>query len=346
VSSPENGASPSHPPAVRAAAIGGAAFAAWALAALVVGAAGGPEGAAGGDVIGVLLAFGWLVVAPAALALLPAAVRPTPPRRRLLLATAAVAVLPGLPDAVAAWAIGPWLVVTVAVSASAVASGRRPGRPAGAAPALLGRRRPAVRARNPERRGVHPRRDHRLGARRTSAQPTEAAGSAGHPRVRRPRPHRSPTMTVHFTAHMILPLPIEEAFALTLDIDAHLASMARSGERAVAGTTSGIMGPGESVTWKARHLGLPWTMTSTITEWERPTRFVDEQTRGPFAWFRHEHRFTPVEDGTAVVDDVTFAAPCGPLGRLAEAVILGRHLERLIAERNAYLVAEAGRRRS
>jgi ligand-binding SRPBCC domain-containing protein len=151
-------------------------------------------------------------------------------------------------------------------------------------------------------------------------------------------------MTVRFTARTTLPLPIEEAFALTLDIDAHLASMARSGERAVAGTTSGIIGPGESVTWKARHFGIPWTMTSTITEWRRPTRFVDEQTRGPFAWFRHEHRFTPVEGGTAVVDDVAFAAPCGPVGRLAEMLLLGRHLEGLIAERNRYLVAEAGRK--
>jgi ligand-binding SRPBCC domain-containing protein len=152
-------------------------------------------------------------------------------------------------------------------------------------------------------------------------------------------------VTVRFSARTLLPLPIEEAFTLTLDIDAHLASMARSGERAVAGVTTGVIGPGEAVTWKARHLGLPWTMTSGITEWERPTRFVDEQVRGPFAWFRHEHRFTPVDGGTAVVDDVAFAAPCGPLGRLAEAVILGRLLERLIAERNAYLVAEAGRRR-
>jgi ligand-binding SRPBCC domain-containing protein len=32
-------------------------------------------------------------------------------------------------------------------------------------------------------------------------------------------------------------------------------------------------------------------MTSRITEWSRPERFVDEQVRGPFAAFRHEHLF-------------------------------------------------------
>ena len=46
-------------------------------------------------------------------------------------------------------------------------------------------------------------------------------------------------------------------------------------------------GPGTSV--------ITWTMTSTITEWDRPRRFVDEQRKGPFKSFRHEHLFGAVE---------------------------------------------------
>jgi ligand-binding SRPBCC domain-containing protein len=117
--------------------------------------------------------------------------------------------------------------------------------------------------------------------------------------------------------------------------------MAASGERAVGGVTSGRIGLGEEVTWKARHFGVPFTMTSRITELDRPTAFVDEQVRGPFTRWRHEHRFEPTATGTRMTDDVTFAAPCGPIGLIAERLVLATYLRRLIDVRNAHLVATA-----
>jgi hypothetical protein len=78
-------------------------------------------------------------------------------------------------------------------------------------------------------------------------------------------------VTVEFEHLTTIAAPIEVVFDLSLDIDAHLASMADSGERAIGGTTSGLIGLGETVTWRARHFGIPFTMTSKVTEWERPT---------------------------------------------------------------------------
>ena len=148
-------------------------------------------------------------------------------------------------------------------------------------------------------------------------------------------------MTVTIRLVTDLPTSPDRAFALSLDIDAHLRSMAATGEQAVAGTTSGTIGLGESVTWRARHLGVVWRMTSRVTELEAPHRFVDEQVRGPFARFRHEHTFTAVPGGTRMVDEIVFRAPLGVLGRIAESLVLRRHLRRLIAERNRSLAAEA-----
>ena len=82
-------------------------------------------------------------------------------------------------------------------------------------------------------------------------------------------------------------------------------------------------------------------MTSVITEWERPRRFVDEQNAGPFKSFRHEHLFTPVQNGTRMIDRVEFVAPFGPIGRVAERVVLGRYLRHLIGVRNTFLIAAA-----
>src|SRR5947208_31425 len=85
--------------------------------------------------------------------------------------------------------------------------------------------------------------------------------------------------------------PIEKCFDLSVDIDVHQSSMAASGERAVSGVTGGLIGLGEEVTWRARHLGVWWRVTSRITAFDRPRSFVDEMTQGPFPRFRHEHRF-------------------------------------------------------
>ena len=147
-------------------------------------------------------------------------------------------------------------------------------------------------------------------------------------------------MSVAFRVVTELDAPPERAFALSLDIGAHERSMAASGEQAVDGTTSGTIRLGESVTWRARHFGIVWRMTSRITALEAPHRFVDEQVRGPFAHFHHLHRFEPSAHGTRMVDEIEFRAPLGPLGVLAERIALARYLPRLIAERNASLAAE------
>jgi ligand-binding SRPBCC domain-containing protein len=140
-----------------------------------------------------------------------------------------------------------------------------------------------------------------------------------------------------------MPVAPEIAFDLALSIDAHEASFRGSGERAIGGVTSGVIGMGEFVTWRARHFGKIWTMTSEITAWDRPRRFVDEQASGPFRSFRHEHVFTPIDGGTRVDDHVEYSAPFGVLGRLAEALVLTRYLRHLIDVRNTFLVAEATR---
>jgi hypothetical protein len=127
------------------------------------------------------------------------------------------------------------------------------------------------------------------------------------------------------------------AFDLALSVDAHTASMGGSNERAVGGVTSGLLGPADSVTWQARHFGLPFRMTSKITAWDRPRGFVDEQTKGPFAFWRHEHRFEALDAGvTRMVDSVDFGSPFGLLGRAVDVLMLTRYMRRLIEGRNEW----------
>jgi ligand-binding SRPBCC domain-containing protein len=135
--------------------------------------------------------------------------------------------------------------------------------------------------------------------------------------------------------------PIERVFDLARDIGLHERSMASTGERAIAGRLSGPIEQGETVTWRARHFGLWWTMTSRITEVHAPTTFADQQEAGPFAWFRHRHTFRAVPNGTVMTDDWEHASPFGPLGRLVDRLVLGRYMRGLLETRNAALKVEA-----
>ncbi|MHC8606270.1 SRPBCC family protein [Paenarthrobacter ureafaciens] len=148
-------------------------------------------------------------------------------------------------------------------------------------------------------------------------------------------------MPVAFVCRTRSTMPPADLFNLSRNIDAHVGSMTKSRERAIAGTTTGLISEGEHVTWQAWHLGVRFRMTSRITHMEAPASFTDQQVRGPFKYLRHTHEFRPDGSGTLMVDTVEFAAPFGALGRLVEKLVLARYMENLIRERNEFLVAQA-----
>ncbi len=144
-------------------------------------------------------------------------------------------------------------------------------------------------------------------------------------------------MAVYFECTTWSTLGRWELFDLARSIDVHKASMAASLEKAVDGVTTGHIGMGQEVTWRAWHFGLPLRMTNRITEFSSPDYFVDEQIKGPFRRFRHVHEFTDDAAGTRMVDRIEFEAPFGLMGRLVERLVLARYLQRLIEKRNRHL---------
>ncbi|PNI10454.1 cyclase [Arthrobacter sp. AFG7.2] len=149
-------------------------------------------------------------------------------------------------------------------------------------------------------------------------------------------------MTMSFVCRTESRLPQERLFDLARSVDAHVESQKGSGERAVAGVTSGLISEGQEVTWRARHFGLPLTMTSRITHLDFPRSFTDEQVRGPFRCFRHIHEFEATAGGCIMTDRVEFTAPFGFLGRIAGKLVLRPYLQRLITDRGRFLGSISG----
>lgn len=131
--------------------------------------------------------------------------------------------------------------------------------------------------------------------------------------------------------------PIETVFDTNRNIDIHQQSASKTKEVAIAGITSGLINKNETVTWKGKHFGVYLTHQSLISEMDFPTYFVDEQLKGQFKSFKHQHFFEQKENYVEVTDVLEYETPFGIFGQLFDQLLLKKHLTNFILHRNAVL---------
>ena len=90
------------------------------------------------------------------------------------------------------------------------------------------------------------------------------------------------------------------------------------------------MRPGALIDYKLRVRGIPFRWRTRISSWEPPHRFVDEQIRGPYRLWIHEHTFRPRDGGTLIRDSVLYAVP---FDRLLHRWLVRPDIERIFAFR-------------
>lgn len=133
--------------------------------------------------------------------------------------------------------------------------------------------------------------------------------------------------------------PVEVCFRASLDVGLHLGSAASTGERVVAGRTSGICELGDEITWEARHFGVKQQLSVRITALEFPRFFADQMTRGAFKSMRHEHYFESLQGGCLMKDRFLYETPFGILGKVFDVLLLKRHMRHFLLQRNVFLKA-------
>lgn len=130
---------------------------------------------------------------------------------------------------------------------------------------------------------------------------------------------------------------IEIVFNNCRNIDIHQYSASKTNEKAIVGRTSGLIDKGETVTWEGKHFGIYIQHESIISEMNFPNYFVDEQLKGQFKSFKHQHFFTQKENQTIMTDILDYETPFGFIGKLFDKLLLVNHLTNFIIYRNAIL---------
>lgn len=132
----------------------------------------------------------------------------------------------------------------------------------------------------------------------------------------------------------VIHAPIERCFDLARSIDLHKLSTKETNEEAIDGVTSGLIGDGRTVTWRAKHFGITQLLTSKITGFERPYFFRDEMIKGAFNMIAHDHYFKEVNGTTIMTDKFYFESPGWIFGYLINKMILTKYLRGFLIKRN------------
>lgn len=142
-------------------------------------------------------------------------------------------------------------------------------------------------------------------------------------------------MKLHeFRTELWLPAPRDEVFAFFADA-ANLDSITPPWLHFHIVTPPPIkMKAGALIDYRLRVHGLPIRWRTHISVWEPGVRFVDEQMRGPYRTWIHEHTFADRDGGTLVRDHVRYSVP---FGFLVHSWLVRPDVEKIFAHRTEAL---------
>jgi ligand-binding SRPBCC domain-containing protein len=85
---------------------------------------------------------------------------------------------------------------------------------------------------------------------------------------------------------------------------------------------------GQIIAYKVKPvLGIPMTWVTEITHVKDRLFFVDEQRKGPYTMWHHEHHFKVVQDGVEMIDIINYIPPMGFLGTIANQILIKNQLK-------------------
>jgi uncharacterized protein (TIGR01777 family) len=136
-----------------------------------------------------------------------------------------------------------------------------------------------------------------------------------------------------FQRSVPLPVSVEEAFAYH-ERPGALNRLVPPWEVVHVERSDGSLAVGSRVVLSTRILGIPFRWEAIHTRYEPPWLFCDQQAKGPFSVWQHEHRFEAAPPCCQLTDSIQYQLPGGMLGRLLGSSFARKKLERMFAYRH------------
>ena len=102
------------------------------------------------------------------------------------------------------------------------------------------------------------------------------------------------------------------------------------------------MRAGTEIDYRIRLGPVPMAWRTRIDAWEPGRRFVDAQLKGPYRSWYHEHSFRADGEATLMRDRVWYAPPLGPVGALANALVVAPQLRGIFGFREKAIARRFG----
>ena len=111
----------------------------------------------------------------------------------------------------------------------------------------------------------------------------------------------------------------------------------------ITSPVAGAMYEGQIITYKVKLAPLVWVPWVTeIKAVDEGVSFIDEQRFGPYKFWHHRHHFEAVDGGVRMTDLVHYGLPFGPIGCLAQVLMVRRKLEWIFGQRRKLLEKRFG----
>ncbi len=90
---------------------------------------------------------------------------------------------------------------------------------------------------------------------------------------------------------------------------------------------------GTLIDYRITLMGVPFFWRTLISDWEPPHRFVDQQLKGPYVLWHHEHTFVQHDGYVLMTDRVHYLSPGGIFEPLVDSLFVRGQLDKMWAFR-------------
>lgn len=106
------------------------------------------------------------------------------------------------------------------------------------------------------------------------------------------------------------------------------------GFKIISKNHGGKMYAGQLIEYKVRPvLNIPLYWMTEITHVEEEKYFIDEQRKGPYSLWHHQHHFIEIEGGVEMKDIVHYRNPFGFFGELTNSLFIKNKLKKIFEYR-------------